>query len=655
MISSEASRNVLKHYAEIISYADDFSRGREVEILKLLDLLERVRVAWVDEQAENRRLRENVAYLEQEIESLKIDLKGSKEQIRDARAQIAALMSDKRSVEAELAEKQGKLDLVRETLKDVYGNFTAEKRNKLAFLDEMQIIHPEKSPREKIPKRSAEVRSRDIIDEDIDYDKTGETLDFTVDEEEESRLRNGKTYRRSQAAQLVRGAGYPGKRSKNGHLEITREEAEETPYKRTRDGSDTLITAETKVYVDAEGRRPSKAVVTVRRRSNRSISESNILQAVDREVMGQAEERTPLGTLHSRHGAVSTYDLRVTPMTRSWTNGGSIETRPHTFVRYRSILGDKCGVCNGWIGVGGRPARKCEDCGYCAHRSCIDRAPVPCVPRVQTPKTPGKQRPRLKDFCPSNPPRIPHLIVHCVVALERNHLDCEGIYRIPGSESQIHRLLEDFKNPRIQPKLGEHDTETITGCIKRFLKGLRDSLIPSTSWDEFVNAVTTNDLTALHKAIQELPAPNRDTLAYLCVHFQKVCDNSARNRMTPEALARCVAPTIVGCPPIRTTTIAQSGEEAEKQRMIMEALLRLPKTYWQKFYCGEYNGYREANVKTPSHAYAKQHDALLSPSRTGYTSADEVSILGPVHTPPAGQKPLLMPSSRRAKFFGDPF
>lgn len=69
----------------------------------------------------------------------------------------------------------------------------------------------------------------------------------------------------------------------------------------------------------------------------------------------------------------------------------------------------------------------------------------------------------------------------------------------------------------------------ICGCIKSFLKGLREPLIPTWLWSVFSKAVVDFDgdsingniLRNLQSAIARLPKANRDTLAFLVLHLQR--------------------------------------------------------------------------------------------------------------------------------------
>lgn len=50
----------------------------------------------------------------------------------------------------------------------------------------------------------------------------------------------------------------------------------------------------------------------------------------------------------------------------------------------------------------------------------------------------------------------------------------------------------------------------------------------------------------LHAIINALPDPNYATLRVLTLHLNRVGEHSANNRMTPNNMAICLAPTLLG-------------------------------------------------------------------------------------------------------------
>lgn len=69
------------------------------------------------------------------------------------------------------------------------------------------------------------------------------------------------------------------------------------------------------------------------------------------------------------------------------------------------------------------------------------------------------------------------------------------------------------------------DIHVICGCIKDFLRGLKEPIIPTNLWTTFSNSVQTIDDIEIEKklmdAINLLPQINRMTLAYLILHLQR--------------------------------------------------------------------------------------------------------------------------------------
>lgn len=88
-----------------------------------------------------------------------------------------------------------------------------------------------------------------------------------------------------------------------------------------------------------------------------------------------------------------------------------------------------------------------------------------------------------------------------------------------------------------------------------------------------------NDEEFLIAAISELPIPNRDTLAYLCAHWQRVAANANVNQMPLENLATCLGPTIVGSTSkfgcLQTNSRANQQSETRRQNQVLHSLLKL--------------------------------------------------------------------------------
>lgn len=100
-----------------------------------------------------------------------------------------------------------------------------------------------------------------------------------------------------------------------------------------------------------------------------------------------------------------------------------------------------------------------------------------------------------------------------------------GIYRKSGSEKEIHTLKERILRGKCAPLLTNSDIHVICGCIKDFLRGLKEPLIPTDLWTKFSNAVQLIDDADIEReltaAITLLPQANRDTLAFLILHLKR--------------------------------------------------------------------------------------------------------------------------------------
>ncbi|CEF66714.1 Rac GTPase-activating protein 1 [Strongyloides ratti] len=279
----------------------------------------------------------------------------------------------------------------------------------------------------------------------------------------------------------------------------------------------------------------------------------------------------------------------IAHMTTKWAKYEDIENNPHKVVKPKVFVG-YCDICETFV-LKGKNCLTCTECNIFLHSNCMKDAPIPCVPRPPITSKQPKIRPSLLDFCPRLHPMIPYIVVHGVIAIEKYFITTEGLYRIPGAGCEVVKLLNNFKHNRVIPDLKSCAAETITGCIKKFLRELREPLIPTTSCLEFIKAVKLRDLEGLNFAICNLPSPNRDTLAYLCLHWKKVASLAHINKMPIENIACCLGPTVVGSViKSHESVLNKVEEEARDQNNVVVQLLNLTEDYWKQVLKGKLNG-----------------------------------------------------------------
>ncbi|KAK0076555.1 hypothetical protein PV325_005196 [Microctonus aethiopoides] len=257
--------------------------------------------------------------------------------------------------------------------------------------------------------------------------------------------------------------------------------------------------------------------------------------------------------------------------------------RGHNFVSKSVIKPETCSPCGKRIRFG-KLALKCRDCRAISHTECKDFLPLPCVPAGNTPVLRGISG-TIADYTPIIPPMVPSLVVHCINEVELRGMSEQGLYRVNGGISEVKCLKEKFLKGKGAPNLSEIDVPTICSTLKDFLRTLREPLITVALWADFVRATTILDKqdanAALYQAISELPQPNRDTLAFLILHLQRV-SSSIDCKMPISNLAKVFGPTLVGYSSQEPSATSMLSE-TKTQVAIVESLLKIPSDYWANF------------------------------------------------------------------------
>lgn len=257
------------------------------------------------------------------------------------------------------------------------------------------------------------------------------------------------------------------------------------------------------------------------------------------------------------------------------------KTLQHVFQQKTVIRPETCTPCGKRIRFG-KFAVKCRDCRVVSHPECKYLCVEKCSPTAHGSAQPNEDT--LESFALSTRPRIPSLIVQCVHEIERRGLEEKGIYRVPGGERIVKELREKFvcgKSPLMLHKVEE--IHAVCGLLKDFLRKLKEPLVTFKLHRRFMEVAEMADedksTEMLLQTIKELPQSNKDTLAFLVLHLQRVM-LSPLCQMDQNNLARVFGPTIIGHGMLEPSPMTIM-RDTNTQPKVVARLLSFPSDFWE--------------------------------------------------------------------------
>lgn len=601
--------SILAQFDELRRCSDVLREGTaEIEFLKFVQLQDECRLQWLKAVQEAQRL-------QRELDNALRGMSDLESKLFHARKLLEEENKARRHAEHEREAMEKKMiavcDIVRneQDIKD-------ETKERLAFMNAYSY-----------KRKSAHNRSDKYGNNDIN--STGSFLsDLSVTQSEDDYL-NSKITRHSglrphrPSNNNASGAYYVGnKRTRLSHDASKRKSANRESKKIIELDNNDKIIAHTKVSVPQDDGPilaesiiqavPSHQSTTIDLMSKPSIVLPKTTPKKDsasKENVSPNEFKTPTQS-EKKFSKMNLFTPSAPAVEEVQSNGFKRNTmtpcvkrsfmKQHTFTgKMNSILkSETCAQCQQRIRFGSVGMR-CRDCKVVVHADCRDQLSIACVPQSGgTPGSKGKFSGYLSDYAPSIGPMIPGLIVHCVNEIETRGLSEEGIYRIPGSEREVRALKEKFLSGKGVPNLTSLDINVLCGCVKDFLRSLREPLIPTAMWNTFSNAVQAISINQvqeeLYDAIESMPQPNRDTLAYLVLHFQRIAECKVV-KMSLNNLARVFAPTIVGYSSENVDNHAMFAETVIQVNVLM-GLFNIPTDYWSQFVSIEPESKREEEI-----------------------------------------------------------
>ncbi|XP_055642270.1 rac GTPase-activating protein 1 [Toxorhynchites rutilus septentrionalis] len=579
--------SIVAQFDELRRCSDVLRDGTaEIEFLRFVQLQEECRVQWLKAVQEAKRL-------QRELDAAIRGMSDLETNIFHARKLLEEESKARKHAEHERDAMEKKMFAVCDILKNEQF-IKDETRERLAFMNAYSY------------KRKSTHNRTDEMGNDIN--STGSFLsDLSLTQSEDDlldvKMYRNRSRRDHRPSYNVSGAVHAGHKRTRLSQDASKRKSINESKKIIELGPNEKIVAHTKVSVPQDdgpilAESIIQAMPSQQPQFVESMSQAKTVPKKDpeaKENISPNRFKTPTKT-DSKYSKMNMFTPSAPPieeMNQNY-NGSALRTptmkrsvlKQHSFTGKTFLKSETCTQCQQRIRFGSVGLR-CRECKAVVHSDCRDQMKIACIPQSSGTPTNKNQQAlgNLADYAPNVGPMIPALIVHCVNEIEMRGLTEVGIYRVPGSEREVRTLKEKFLRGKTVPNLSNMDINVLCGCVKDFLRSLREPLIPLDLWKDFSNAVqaisSRQKQQELFEAIAKMPQPNRDTLAYLIQHFQRI-DQCKEVKMPLENLARVFAPTIVGYSSPDLDAHATFAETVI-QFNVLESLLNIPTDYWSQF------------------------------------------------------------------------
>ncbi|XP_039507976.1 SLIT-ROBO Rho GTPase-activating protein 3 isoform X3 [Pimephales promelas] len=152
-------------------------------------------------------------------------------------------------------------------------------------------------------------------------------------------------------------------------------------------------------------------------------------------------------------------------------------------------------------------------------------------------------------FIQSSGQQIPLVVESCIRFINLHGLHHEGIFRVPGSQTEVNHIRDAFERGEDPLTDTESDIDSVAGVLKLYFRGLEKPLFPEESFSRLMECVQMENMTEkvvqIKTIVSTFPRPVIIVMRYLFAFLHHVSQYSDENMMQPYNLAVCFGPSLL--------------------------------------------------------------------------------------------------------------